>query len=53
MYNVYIGEHLIIENCKKEDLDHKLLFVKEYFDWYKDDDLRNQKLKIVPINTSE
>ena len=50
MYNVYLGEHLIIENCAKEDLQHKLIFVQEYFDWYKNDDLRHEKIKIVPIN---
>lgn len=47
-YDVYIGKHKIIEACPKEDLDHKMTFVKEYFDWYRDDDLCKEKIRIVP-----
>jgi hypothetical protein len=53
VYNVYVGEDMIIHECREEDLEHKLVFVREYFDWYKDDDLRNEMLKIVKIDTSK
>ena len=49
-YVVYIGKHKIIECCRKEDIEHKLTFVKEYFDWYRDDELAKENIKIVPSN---
>jgi len=52
-YDVYIGKHKIISACRKEDLEHKLVFVKEYFDWYQDDELSKEKLKIVPTAQSK
>ena len=53
IYNVYLGQDIIIHECREEDLEHKLVFVKEYFDWHQDDELRHQKLKIVKVETSK
>ena len=48
-YNVYLGKDLIMENVDEYDLEHKLVFVKEYFDWYRDEELAARKLKVVRV----
>ena len=52
-YNVYLGKDLIMENVDEYDLEHKLVFVKEYFDWYRDEELAKKKLKVCLLYTSD
>jgi|TARA_B100000029_G_scaffold461579_1_gene493460 hypothetical protein len=50
IYNVYIGDKLIMDEVEEPDLKHKLEFLRAYFTHYPDDELRSQEIKVIKQN---